>query len=118
MISKRSPLPVLYVFEEQREFRSFALQNFWDTKNKFPEWAPKMAGITYVPKGKLTGLQAADLLVYETAKSHSNRIHDPSRPVRKSLAALLKCKRDQMIGGYFDRFACRKLLQWNPPESQ
>lgn len=113
VICKQIPEKVLYIFEEQRDFRSFAVSNFWDTKDRFPEWSPKMSGIVFRPKKEFAGLQVADLLVYETAKSLHNRLYDPTRPVRKSMIALLKAKKDNLIGGYFDRDGAKILLDWN-----
>jgi hypothetical protein len=116
LICKHIPEKVFCVFEDQREFRSFAVQNYWDTKDRFPEWASKMSGIAYRPKTQFAGLQAADLLIYETAKSLHNRLFDPSRPIRKSMKALIKAKGENLIGEYFDKDGAKALLQWNPPD--
>jgi len=110
--------PVLYVFEEQQEFQAHGASNFADIKSRFPERVSKMAGIKYLPKTKFSGLQAADFLVYETAKSHANRVYDPSRPARQSLLALLKCKKKNMHAVSFDETAARQWLEWNPPDEK
>ena len=109
---------VFYVFEEQREFQPFAAQNFWDIKDKFPDRGSKMDGLAYRPKSEWPGLQAADLLVYETAKSLANRLYDPSRPARQSMLALLRCKKENMHAAWFDEAAAKQWLQWNPPDEE
>lgn len=116
MICKKVQAPVLYVFEEQREFCAFAESNFWDIRDKFPDRSQKMAGIVYRPKAEYAGLQAADLLVYGSAKSLGNRLYEPSRPARQSMLELVRCKGKNLDGGWFDGSASRKWLEWNPPD--
>jgi hypothetical protein len=116
IICKKVHSPVHYVFEEQREFRKFAISNSWDIREKFPGRDKKMAAIVYRPKAKYAGLQAADLLVYESAKSLGNRLYEPSRPARQSMLALVRCKGKDMEGGWFDEAADKKWLEWNGPD--
>jgi hypothetical protein len=111
MISKRLNKNVFYIFDKQQEFDSPAIQNFRDTKTRFPEWSEKMSGIAFRSKIEFSPLQAADLLVYESAKSLHNWLYDSTRPIRKSMKALLK-KRDRLVGGYFDRNGCEIILDW------
>lgn len=111
MISKRVPGNVRYILDRQEEFDSYAIRAFGDIKRSHPDWAEKMLDITYAPKTKAIPLQAADLLVYETAKSLNNRLYDPLRPVRKSMLALAR-KPERLTGGYFDAHGSKQLLEW------
>jgi len=111
MICKRIDAKVFYIFDRQQEFDSPAIQNFWDTKKKLPEWSEKMDGIAFRSKNEFIPLQAADLLVYESAKSLHNWLYDPSRSVRKSMRALLK-RRERLVGGYFDKDGCAIVRDW------
>lgn len=115
LICKYINHPVRYILEEQPEFKGFGRSAFWETRDRFPQWTDKMVDITYRPKPKFAGLQAADLLVYETAKSHHNRLYDPTRKTRESMVGLLKAKKDKLKGGWLDEKAIRVLLEWNPP---
>jgi hypothetical protein len=111
MISKTINQKVYYVFDQQLELDHPAVVNFYQTKNRFPEWGEKMAGISFQSKSDFVELQAADLLAYETAKSTHNRFFDPTRPVRKSMLALVR-KRNRLVGGYIDKDCSRTILDW------
>jgi hypothetical protein len=111
MISKRIDSKVHYIFDRQEELDQPAIENFWSTQDAFPEWAGRMGGITFRSKNDFVALQAADLLAYETAKSTYNRFFDPTRPIRKSMLALVR-KRGRLVGGYIDRDCSKTILEW------
>jgi hypothetical protein len=111
MISKRIDRIVHYVFDRQQELDHPAKQNFYATKDKFPEWGEKMSVISFQSKDDFIELQAADLLAYETAKSTHNRFFDPSQPVRKSMLALIR-KKNRLVGGFIDKDCSKSILDW------
>ena len=108
-ISKRVNDEVIYVLDRQQEFDSPLRESYLTLKEVRADYAPKMRGITFEPKTKFPQLQAADLLVGETAKSLQNRLYDRSRPIRKSFLALLEM-REKLVGGYFDKTGIPDLL--------
>jgi Protein of unknown function (DUF3800) len=109
VISKRVNDEVLYCLDRQQEFDSPLRDSFHSLKVARTDYAPMMAGITFASKFDYPELQAADLLVGETAKSLHNRLYDPERPLRKSFIALLEMRK-KLVGGYFDREGIRNLL--------
>jgi len=111
MISKRVNKRVHYVFDRQQELDHPAVQNFYATRDNFPEWADKMGTISFQSKNDFVELQAADLLAYETAKSTHNRFFDPQRPIRKSMLALVR-KRNRLVGGFVDKDCSKTILDW------
>ena len=44
---------------------------------------------TFAPKEAFLEFQVADMIAYEFSKFHLNRIHDPTRPPRKSLVKMI-----------------------------
>ncbi len=111
MISKLASGPVRYVLDRQDEFDSYAIATFNRIRELHPAWAEKMGDVAYMAKTDVAPLQAADLLVYETAKSLNNRLYDPGRPFRKSMLALAS-KPNRLQGGYFDRDGVVQMLDW------
>lgn len=111
MVSKKVAQDVYYVFDRQDEFDKPAIDNFWSTKNDFPQWGKYMAGISYKSKGQFVALQAADLLAYETCKSINNKLFRPDLPIRKSMLALVR-KRQRLVGGFIDKDGIRHILEW------
>ena len=109
VISKRVNEEVLYCLDRQQEFDAPLRNSFLSLKEARSDFAPKMYGITFKPKTEYPELQAADLLVGETAKSLQNRFYDSERPVRKSFLALLEMKK-KLYGGYFDKTRIPRLL--------
>ncbi len=109
VVSKRVNDEVLYCLDRQQEFDSPLRDSFSSLKEARADYAPKMCGIIFKSKFDYPELQAADLLVGETAKSLHNRLYDPERPVRKSFIALLQMRK-KLIGGYFDKTAIPRLL--------
>lgn len=109
VISKRVHDEVVYVVDRQKDFDSSLRDSFENLRAIRPDYAPKMGGITFRPKADFPQLQAADLLVGETAKSLQNRLHDPKRPVRKSFLALLEMRK-KLVGGYYDSNSIQDML--------
>lgn len=109
VISKRVSAEVIYVVDRQQEFDSLLRESFENLRALRPDYALRMGGITFKPKTEFPQLQAADLLVGETAKSLQNRLYDPKRPVRKSFLALLEMRK-KLVGGYYDRNSIQDML--------
>jgi hypothetical protein len=111
MVSKKIAEDVHYVFDRQDEFDKPAIDNFWSTKNDFPEWGKHMAGIAFESKEQFVPLQYADLLAYETFKRLNNKLFRPDLPTRKSMLALVR-KHKSLIGGFIDKDLIRNILEW------
>jgi hypothetical protein len=96
------------IIELQKEYRSVAEGAYYALVNLTPLGQRLMPLPVFAPKEAFVVFQAADLVSYEFGKFHLNRVHDPTRPIRKSFVKMMGETRAASY--YYDEVHLRKMV--------
>ena len=106
---------VTCIIELQKEYRGPAEGAYYALVNLTPLGQRLMPLPVFAPKEAFVLFQAADLVSYEFGKFHLNRVHDPTRPIRKSFVKMMGQTR--AASHYYDEVHLRKMIEslkkWN-----
>ena len=106
---------VACIIERQDEYKNPAEAAYYALVDQTPLGKRLMPFPVFAPKKAFVLFQTADLVSYEFAKFHLNRVHDPGRPIRKSFVKMFGNTR--AVSYYYDENHLRKMIvrlkQWN-----
>jgi hypothetical protein len=99
---------VACIIELQQQYKNMAENAYYVLVNSTPFGSRLMPVPVFAPKKAFVPFQPADLVSYEFAKFHLNRVHDPVRPVRKSFVKMFGNTR--AVSYYYDEVHLRKMI--------
>lgn len=104
--------PVELIVAQQDEYRSRAeLLHHRYTQDS--PWRNELGPLVFLSPFKCTGLQAADLLAYETQKYAMDRHQNRESPLRPAMQAMVAGD-VHVVGGYYDADALARLQLHSP----
>lgn len=106
---------VACIIERQEEYKNPAEDAYYALVELTPLGKRLMPVPVFAPKKAFVLFQVADLVSYEFAKFHLNRIRDPKRGIRKSFAKMFG--KTRAVSYYYDEGHLRKMIarlqDWN-----